>query len=110
MAKAKTAKKSNGAPTAAPVEATPTPIVAAEVVPSTSTSATSTIEAKKAAPRPTIVRSEARANLIPINVDEEIRKLAYLLSERRGFAPGHEAEDWLAAENEVRMRYHQQSA
>jgi hypothetical protein len=26
---------------------------------------------------------------------------AYLRAERRGFAPGHEGEDWLAAEAEV---------
>jgi hypothetical protein len=26
---------------------------------------------------------------------------AYLRAERRGFAPGYEAEDWLAAEAEV---------
>jgi len=26
---------------------------------------------------------------------------AYLRAERRGFAPGHEAADWLAAEAEV---------
>ena len=105
MAKAKTSKKSNGAPIAAPVEATPAPIAAAEATP-----VASTTEPKKTAPRPTIVRSEARANLISINIEEEVRKLAYLLSERRGFQPGHEAEDWLAAENEVRQRYHQQSA
>ena len=29
------------------------------------------------------------------------------MSERRGFEPGHETEDWLAAEHEVRQRYHQ---
>ena len=67
-------------------------------------------EPKKAARKPEIVRSEPRANLVPINLEEEIRRFAYLLSERRGFEPGHEAEDWLAAENEVRQRYHQQSA
>jgi Protein of unknown function (DUF2934) len=66
-------------------------------------------EAKKAR-KPEIVRSEPRANLVPINIEEEIRRFAYLLSERRGFEPGHEAEDWLAAEHEVRQRYHQQSA
>jgi hypothetical protein len=33
-----------------------------------------------------------------------ISKLAYLKAERRGFAPGHELEDWLAAENEVDQR------
>jgi hypothetical protein len=32
------------------------------------------------------------------------------MAERRGFEPGHEHEDWVAAEREVRQRYHQQSA
>ncbi len=32
---------------------------------------------------------------------ERIAKAAYFLAERRGFAPGHEAEDWAAAELEV---------
>jgi hypothetical protein len=30
-----------------------------------------------------------------------IAKAAYYRAEKRGFAPGHEAEDWLAAESEV---------
>ncbi len=30
-----------------------------------------------------------------------IAEAAYLRAERRGFAPGHETEDWLAAEAEV---------
>jgi hypothetical protein len=67
-------------------------------------------ETRKAAGKPEIVRTEPRANLVPINLEDEIRRFAYLLSERRGFEPGHEAEDWLAAEHEVRQRYHQQSA
>jgi hypothetical protein len=33
-----------------------------------------------------------------------IARAAYLKAERRGFAPGHELEDWLAAENEVEQR------
>jgi Protein of unknown function (DUF2934) len=33
-----------------------------------------------------------------------IAKAAYLNAQRRGFAPGHELEDWLAAENEVDQR------
>ena len=33
-----------------------------------------------------------------------IAKLAYRKAERRGFHPGHELEDWLAAENEVEQR------
>ena len=30
-----------------------------------------------------------------------IAEAAYFRAEKRGFAPGHEAEDWLAAEAEV---------
>jgi len=30
-----------------------------------------------------------------------IAKAAYYRAEKRGFAPGHETEDWLAAETEV---------
>jgi hypothetical protein len=33
-----------------------------------------------------------------------IAKAAYFRSESRGFAPGHEVEDWLAAEEEVDQR------
>lgn len=65
---------------------------------------------KKTAAKPEIVKSDTRATVVPINLEDEIRRLAYLLSERRGFEPGHEAEDWLTAEREIRQRYHQQSA
>ena len=65
---------------------------------------------KKVSPKPEIVKSEARATLLPINLEDEIRRLAYLMAERRGFEPGHEADDWLTAEREVRQRYHQHSA
>jgi hypothetical protein len=33
-----------------------------------------------------------------------IEKEAYLRAEQRNFAPGHEVEDWLAAEAEVNLR------
>lgn len=65
---------------------------------------------KRIAAKPEIVKSDLRANLVPINCEEEIRRLAYLMAERRGFEPGHEADDWLAAEREVRQRYHPHSA
>jgi hypothetical protein len=64
---------------------------------------------KKSTRKPEIVQTESRLNLVPINLEDEIRRLAYLMSERRGFEPGHETEDWLAAEHEVRDRYHQQT-
>ncbi|HXJ88580.1 MAG TPA: DUF2934 domain-containing protein [Candidatus Binatia bacterium] len=65
---------------------------------------------RKTAAKPKIVKSDSRATLVPINLEEEIRRLAYLKAERRGFVPGHEADDWFAAEHEVRQRYHQHSA
>lgn len=60
--------------------------------------------------RPEAGKTESRSNLVPINIEEEIRRTAYLLAERRGFEPGHETEDWLVAESEVMRRYHLQSA
>ena len=35
------------------------------------------------------------------NLQEQISRRAYELAEQRGFAPGHEVEDWLRAEREV---------
>lgn len=57
-----------------------------------------------------VVKSDARPNVVPINMEEEIRRRAYELAERRGFSGGHETEDWLTAEREVLQRYRQQSA
>ncbi len=40
----------------------------------------------------------------PMTEDERrdaIAKAAYYLSEQRGFEPGHEVEDWIAAETRV---------
>ena len=56
-----------------------------------------------------VVKSEPR-RVVPINIDEEIRRRAYELYEQRGAGSGHEADDWLAAEQEVRQRYHQQQS
>jgi hypothetical protein len=42
-----------------------------------------------------------RAKLTPEARHALIAEAAYLSAERRGFAPGHETEDWLAAEAEV---------
>jgi hypothetical protein len=117
MAKAKSPKKTNGKETVTPTsvglpvsDTSVTPAEAIAAAPQAETNAIRKTATKKAAPKPELVRNDARATVLPINLDEEIRRFAYLLSERRGFAPGHEAEDWLAAENEIRQRYHQQGA
>ena len=105
MAKLKNSKKNtDGTAVVPPVEAAPAAI--SNPIASDETS----LKAKRTAPKPTIVKTEPRANLVPINLEEEIRRLAYLMSERRGFSPGHETEDWLAAEHEVMQRYHQYTA
>ena len=56
------------------------------------------------------VKNESRRNLVPINLEDEIRKRAFELYQLRGAGSGSEAEDWLTAEREVRQRYRQQSA
>jgi len=103
MARPRGPKKQNGEAGVATVPASP-------AATTTEPTETMTAEPKMSARKPAIVKSETRANLVPINLDDEIRRLAYLLSERRGFEAGHESEDWLAAEREVRQRYRQQSA
>jgi hypothetical protein len=57
-----------------------------------------------------VVKNEPRRNVVPINLDDEIRRRAYELYQQRGAAPGNQAEDWLNAEREVRQRYRQHSA
>ncbi len=119
MAKPKLPRKSSSSQTAAPTPVSPASAVtpAAEIaqgVPVEASPAspaeTTKTKARTPASKPELVKTDSRANLVPINLEEEIRRFAYLLSERRGFAPGHEAEDWIAAEQEVRDRYHQRSA
>jgi hypothetical protein len=52
-----------------------------------------------------MVKTEPRKNVIPINLEDEIRRRAYELYVQRGSQSGSEAEDWLTAEREVRQRY-----
>ena len=56
-----------------------------------------------------VVKPEPR-RVVPINLEDEIRRRAYELYQQRGGAPGSEAQDWLAAEREVRQRYKQQQS
>jgi hypothetical protein len=44
-------------------------------------------------------------NVIPINLEDEIRRRAYEIYQERGSTPGNEHEDWVAAEREVRKRF-----
>ena len=101
MAKPRGPRKQNGEAAVAAVQAAPVATDVTETV---------AAEPQKSLRKPSIVKSDSRSNVLPINLEDEVRRLAYEMSERRGFEPGHETEDWLTAEREVRQRYHQQSA
>jgi hypothetical protein len=53
-------------------------------------------------------KTDPRKNVVPINLEDEIRRRAYELYQQRGSGSGSETEDWLTAEREVRQRYQQQ--
>ena len=64
---------------------------------------------KKRAPRKTAIAQAVESAVpAPFTGPEQraalIAEAAYFLAEKRGFAPGHESEDWLAAETEVDAR------
>ncbi len=46
----------------------------------------------------------AGAKLSPEEVYRLIQESAYFKAKERGFAPGHEVQDWIEAEAEVRQR------
>jgi hypothetical protein len=53
-------------------------------------------------------KPDIRKNVVPINLEDEIRRRAFELYQQRG--PGNEADDWFTAEREVMQRYRQHSA
>jgi len=68
------------------------------------TSSTATRSTRRPAPKATL--RPLRADVVAPVIDPEHRRaliaqVAYYRSERRGFEPGHETEDWLSAEAEV---------
>lgn len=63
---------------------------------------------KRAAPKQAAAKKAAATKppKSPVNISAEERwrmvaTAAYHRAEQRAFAPGHEVEDWLAAENEI---------
>ena len=71
----------------------------------------STQTPRKRAPRKTAAAASAAATTFGQFVGPEqraalIAEAAFFRAEKRGFAPGHEVEDWLAAESEVDAKLH----
>ena len=56
--------------------------------------------AKTTSPKPRKLTSVPAAPLAP-DREQRIAERAYQLAEQRGFTPGREMDDWLAAEREV---------
>ena len=69
----------------------------ADPAPVTDDSASRLARARRSPP----VVNPPRAKLTPEARHTLIAEAAYLRAERRGFMPGHETDDWLAAEAEV---------
>jgi Protein of unknown function (DUF2934) len=60
----------------------------------------------RTARKSTTKKSPSATANVDVKIDAEkrhalIAEAAYLRAERRGFAPGHEVEDWVAAEAEI---------
>lgn len=53
---------------------------------------------------------EGKRSVVPINLEDQIRRRAYELYEQRGYLPGYEHDDWFTAEREILARYNQRSA
>jgi hypothetical protein len=99
-------------PTKAPVKAKapketaePKPAAAPVTVPPVANEVSATARPAKPATKPTTTKA-ATATPARTQVSEDTRRgmiaeAAYLRAERRGFAPGGEHEDWMAAEREV---------
>lgn len=61
---------------------------------------------RKRVPKSATPENVAAEGSAPVEISADARRgmiaeAAYLRAERRGFAPGYELEDWIAAENEV---------
>ena len=61
-----------------------------------------TLESKKRPSTP--FRQDARAEVSAEEVQKLVAEAAYFRAKQRGFAPGHELDDWVAAEAEVTRR------
>ena len=65
---------------------------------------TANTRARSASPKASRAAKENSPQRAAVSTDDRramIAEAAYLRAERRGFVPGHETEDWLAAEAEV---------
>ena len=59
----------------------------------------------------TVRSGESRSNReTPFDIDQAIRRCAYQFYEQRGYVDGHDVEDWLVAEQEIRREEKRQAS
>src|SRR3954462_2425980 len=113
MAKAKEPKNTSSASTKAAKPAAARSTTASRPAPPAPPPATASHRPGKTAPDApssdviqTGARSSggSRADLSPEEIYRLIQETAYYKAKARGFQPGHEVQDWIEAEAEVRMR------
>jgi hypothetical protein len=95
----KPARKPRTATAARPAAKTPTTRTPASKTATVKTPAKPAAKASRAA-APAAAKP-ATAALLAAQREQMVRTAAYFRAERRGFAPGNEWDDWLAAEAEV---------
>ena len=54
--------------------------------------------------QPAKPRAAETQQKVPSNLNKLVAEAAYYRAQQRGFTPGHELDDWIAAEAEVRRR------
>jgi len=85
-------------------------------MPKQKTTAAKSAEKRPAAKKPARAAVPAQANAQVRQADAQIRlnaeelhqliqEAAYFKAKARNFAPGHEVQDWIEAESEVRLRF-----
>ena|ERR1700719_3974567 len=90
-----------------PASVTDAAVVAAGTTPAEGVAAE--VKATSEPRRLEVVKTEPRKNVVvPIKLEDEIRRRAYEIFVQRGSTVGSEADDWLTAEREVRQRYQKQ--
>lgn len=61
---------------------------------------------KQVTPKPSPANNNEVKTDTLLDLEAEIRRRAYELYEKRGCTPGHEDDDWLVAEGEIKARFH----
>jgi len=57
--------------------------------------------ARKQPAKPRAAKTQQK---VPSDLNKLVAEAAYYRAQQRGFTPGHELDDWIAAEAEVRRR------